>query len=202
MHDDAKEFALGYLEKLAGLMRRTSADSLAVAMKMVGQCWRDGKHVFIVGNGGSASTASHWACDLGKGAVFPGVDRLRVLSLTDNVAHLSAIANDIGYDAIFEEQLRNLLQGGDLLIGISASGNSANVVRAFEYAGSQGARTLAFVGFDGGRLVRLADHAVHFDSHEYGPVEDMQLIANHLITDWLRKVVLPGAAACARGSQT
>ena len=189
--DSASHFVAGYFAKIRALMEGVDPASIARAMGMLEDAWRHDRQVFVIGNGGSAATASHWACDLNKGTARPDRPRLRVISLTDNVAHFSAIANDYGYEHVFTEQLRNLLHPGDLLVGISASGNSPNVVQAFQFAREQQARTLAVVGFTGGTLVETADCVVHFTSHEYGPVEDMQLMINHLITDWFRSVVMP-----------
>jgi D-sedoheptulose 7-phosphate isomerase len=186
-------FIRAYFQKLRVLFDTLDLESLANVMDLLETARRDGRQVFIIGNGGSASTASHWACDLNKGASLAGHRRLRVISLTDNMAHFSAIANDCGYEKVFTEQLRNILQSGDIVIGISASGNSPNLVDAFEYANEHGACTIAIVGFRGGKIATLADRVVHVKSDEYGPVEDMHLIFDHVITDWFRTVVLGGA---------
>jgi D-sedoheptulose 7-phosphate isomerase len=184
------EFARGYFSKISRLLAAADLEAIACAMELVETAWRENRQIFVIGNGGSASTASHWACDLNKGTARADRPRLKVISLTDNMAHFSAIANDYGYDQVFIEQLRNLIQPHDLLIGISASGNSPNVVHAFDFARRSQAVTLAVVGFTGGKLREIADCVVHFPSDEYGPVEDLQLMLDHLITDWFRTVAM------------
>src|SRR5712691_11575084 len=131
-----------------------------------------GGHVFVVGNGGSAANASHFACDLSKATIVDRRARLRVTSLTDNIALLTAWANDTSYDRVFSEQLTNLLDPGDVVIAISASGNSPNVVSAVLAARLMRASTIALVGFAGGRLLEAVDAAIHVPSNDYGVVED------------------------------
>src|ERR1700738_1319136 len=114
------------------------------------------RHFFVCGNGGSASTASHFACDIVKGASYNREQRFRIMALTDQLATLTAYANDVSYDSVFVEQLRNFAQSGDLFMGISGSGNSPNVLRAIEYANQAGCRTLALTGRDGGQLGPMA----------------------------------------------
>lgn len=144
---------------------------------------KDGRGIFVFGNGGSAATASHFAVDLGKGTLRDTDDqhRFRVNSLTDNLPYVTAWANDFHYDLVFEQQLRNLGAPGDLAIGISASGNSPNVVRALEYARSAGMITAAMTGFSGGKLKDLADHSVHVPVDDYGMAENMHMIIVHII---------------------
>ena len=153
----------------------------------------EGGKVLFCGNGGSASTASHMAAALGKNTVFDGRTRLRVLSLNDNMAWFSALANALGFENVFVEQMENLLQPGDLLIAISASGNSPNVVRAAEFAQAHGGRTIALVGFTGGRLREICDVVVHLPSSDYGQVEDGHLVLNHIFTAALRDRVRSGS---------
>ncbi len=142
---------------------------------------RADKQIFVLGNGGSASTASHFACDLGKGTIMPNAKRFRVISLTDQIPLMTAWANDSSYDRIFVEQLRNLLQEGDLVIGISGSGNSPNVLNALEYAGERGARTVGLTGFDGGKLKPLVDECIVVEADNIEVVEDVHLALNHSI---------------------
>jgi D-sedoheptulose 7-phosphate isomerase len=146
--------------------------------------------IFILGNGGSASTASHFACDLGKGTLSRVYDhnekRFRVVSLTDNVATISAYANDLSFDDIFIQQLRNLVHKGDVVIAITGSGNSKNVTKAIKYARDCGAVTVGMLGFDGGRVKKFLDKYVIIPSDHYGRIEDVHLILEHLITDYLR----------------
>jgi D-sedoheptulose 7-phosphate isomerase len=147
---------------------------------------RDGRHVYILGNGGSASTASHFACDLSKATIVGDASRLRVTSLTDNVAVLTAWANDTSYERVFAEQLLSLAAPGDVVVIISASGDSPNVLAAARTARELGAATVALVGFAGGALKDLVDVAVQVGSHDYGVVEDCQLVLEHAITASVR----------------
>ena len=141
------------------------------------------KHrVFILGNGGNASTASHFVCDLSKGTSIKGKTRLAVVGLTDNIALITAISNDLGYVSVFKEQLMNLLQRDDVVIGISASGCSPNVLVAIEFARSQGAYTIGICGFGGGKLCKLVDAAIVTSVNNYGQVEDTQMVLAHLIS--------------------
>lgn len=140
-----------------------------------------GKQIFVCGNGGSAATASHMSNDLGKGASYGRELRFKVLSLTDNVPWMTALANDVGYDQIFAEQLRNFGQEGDLLIAISGSGNSPNVLNAVQVARELGVKTAGLTGFGGGKLAGMVDLSVVVDSHHMGRVEDLHMIVVHLI---------------------
>lgn len=144
---------------------------------------KNGRGIFVLGNGGSAATASHLSVDLGKGTLRGTEDqpRFRVNSLTDNLPYVTAWANDFDYDLVFEQQLRNLGAPGDVVIGISASGNSRNVIRAFEYARSAGMVTAAMTGFSGGKLKDVADHSVHVPVDDYGMAENMHMIIVHVI---------------------
>lgn len=151
------------------------------------EAWKNKKTIFVCGNGGSASTASHVACDMNKGAFVNGVRPLKVVGLADNVAHFMALANDLDFSEVFTGQLRNWMEPGDVLIGISASGNSPNCVKAFEYANELGAKTIGWLGFSGGRMKELSSVAIHLPSHEYGPVEDGHLVINHMLTQVMRE---------------
>jgi D-sedoheptulose 7-phosphate isomerase len=144
------------------------------------------RHIYTLGNGGSASTATHFACDLSKATIVSGRARLRVTSLTDNVALLTAWANDTSYDRVFAEQLINVLNPGDVVIAVSASGNSPNVLAAIDVARSLGAVTVALVGFGGGRLKQTTDMSVHIPVDDYGVVEDCHLVLEHAITASVR----------------
>lgn len=150
------------------------------------------KQVFIIGNGGSASTASHFACDLAKGTVdyeTIGFKRFRALSLTDNMAFITAVGNDLRYDDIFTEQLKNYLNPGDVVIGISASGNSPNIVKALRYAKSAGAVTIGLLGFTGGRAKEIVDAHLTASSRNYGIAEDFHLIVQHIMTQIIRRML-------------
>ncbi len=151
---------------------------------------RNGNHVFIMGNGGSAATALHMACDIGKNTVVPGFPRLRAISLTDNMALFSAHANDNTYAEVFAEQLANLAQPGDVAIAISASGNSPNVLRGIATAKALGAMTIGWSGGNGGRLADLAEISVVVPSSVVEQIEDVHLILEHIVTLRLRETVV------------
>ena len=153
---------------------------------------KPGRTTFIFGNGGSASTASHMAVDLAKGAQVEGYPRLRVVSLTDNTAMITAWANDASYYFVFEEQLKSLMKRGDVVIGISASGDSPSVLSAMIYAKENGAVTIGFIGFGGGKLKQLVDIDVTVSSRNYGVVEDFHLSLNHIISQFIRQFLEGG----------
>jgi len=145
------------------------------------------KTIYFVGNGGSAATASHFSQDMGEVGRKIKARGFRTQSLNDNVSALTAISNDYGYEQVFALQIQNNFDSGDVLVVISASGNSPNVVKAVELAKQIGGTTVGLVGFDGGRLAQICDHVVHVQSNkgEYGPVEDIHLVLNHMIVSYL-----------------
>src|SRR6266508_1928479 len=147
------------------------------------------RQIFIMGNGGSASTATHFVCDLAKNTRKAGWPHYKVIGLSDNMAIFSAYANDEGYENVFAEQLANLVAPEDIVIGISASGNSKNVLNAINLAKSQNATTIGFTGFDGGSLTAMVDINVHVNSNIIEHVEDIHLILEHMIVRSLRERV-------------
>ena len=180
-------FAESYRRRVAEVLESLDLEAIDQAVAVLYDAWRRNALVAIVGNGGSAATASHMANDLVKAARIPDGAVFRAVSLADNVSALTAHANDHGYDTVFAAQMDALFQAGDVLMAISASGNSPNVLAAVDRARAIGGRTIALVGFDGGELARVADvvlHA-HTDRGEYGPVEDIQMVLNHMITGCL-----------------
>lgn len=189
-----EEFVLGYLTQVRRCLEALPVADVARLIEALQQAYEADRQVYIIGNGGSAATASHMACDLAKN-VYPPADtgfvrRFRVSSLTDNVALITALANDCGYERVFSEQLRNLIQPDDLLIAISASGNSPNILDAILLAREKGARTAALLGFGGGRARDMVDVAIVVDSSDYGHVEDLHLLLNHLVATWMRQLLL------------
>jgi D-sedoheptulose 7-phosphate isomerase len=146
---------------------------------------RAGRTVYICGNGGSAATATHFGCDLAKRPIVAGQPRFRVIALTDNNALMTALSNDISYDAVFAEQLLPLVRSQDVLIGISGSGNSKNVLNAVSVAKQAGAVTIGFCGYDGGKLREMVDIPVHVPSHTMAMVEDVHLMLEHAICERL-----------------
>jgi D-sedoheptulose 7-phosphate isomerase len=147
-----------------------------------------GRHIFVCGNGGSAAIASHFACDMVKGASFNRHSRFRIMALTDQLATLTAYANDVGYDAVFVEQLKNFAQPGDLFMGISGSGNSPNVLRAMDYANQLRCRTLALTGRDGGKLGPKAQLNIQVPVPHMGRIEDAHMIVCHMIAYYFMDV--------------
>jgi D-sedoheptulose 7-phosphate isomerase len=182
-----RDFVSSYLRGREACHREVAFDDLERVLEAILRAYEADRTVFVFGNGGSASTASHLACDMGKGTSVPGRRRLRIVSLTDNVALLTAWANDASYEMVFKEQLENLLRPGDVVIAISASGNSPNVIRAVEYAKERGAVTIGFIGFGGGRLKGLVDLDITVSSRNYGEVEDYHLTLNHIFSQYLRE---------------
>lgn len=185
----AEQFARAYLGYLSGLLAQLDTRAIADVIEELEQARKNQCTVFVVGNGGSAATASHMANDLSVGAdPADGSLPFRVLALTDNLAALTAIANDAGYDNLFIYQLRIHYRPGDMLIAISASGSSPNVVEAARWVKKRGGRVVGLVGFDGGELKRLSDVVIHAKTPkgEYGPVEDIHMIMDHLIYSWLK----------------
>ena len=156
----------------------------AIVDRMVEVVWRgyeEGRTLFLFGNGGSAALASHFACDIGKGTIAGKRKRLKTVALTDNVALITAWANDKAYDTIFAEQLENLAEKGDVALAISGSGNSPNVIRGLETARRMGAETLLLTGCEGGRAKRLSDLCLVVPSDSMQLIEDAHLCATHAI---------------------
>ena len=140
-----------------------------------------GKTIYTMGNGGSGSTASHMVCDIIKGCSYGKEKKFKIICLNDNIPTLLAYSNDVYYDVIFLEQLKNLLQEGDVVLGISGSGNSKNIINAIEYANSQKAVTIGFTGYDGGILKKLSSHSVNAMINDMQISEDIHLITLHIL---------------------
>lgn len=189
--DLVESYLLDLNEALAAVPR----NALWRAISVLHKARLNGRQVFIMGNGGSAATASHFACDLGKGADVGGCPGFRAIPLTDNMAMFSAYANDCGYEHVFSRQLANLVQPGDVVIGISGSGNSRNVLNAIELAHERGATTIGFIGFDGGHLKGMVDLPVHVDKQCMEQVEDVHGVLAHLVATTLRKIAEDPALA-------
>lgn len=183
-------FVERYLEEMTEHIRAVPEAAVQECADRLHRAYLAGAQVFVAGNGGSASTATHIACDLGKTVL--GADprarasRFRVVSLADNVALLTAWANDHGYETVFAEQVRMLGKTGDVLLVISASGNSENIVEAIAAARELGLGTIGLLGCDGGKVREMVDHAVLVPCHDYGHVESAHLVLGHLLTHWLR----------------
>ena len=176
---------------MAGLQEAWGRLDTAVihqVIQILHQARLQGQQIFIMGNGGSAATASHFACDLAKGTVSGSLPFFRVMALTDNVALMTAYANDQSYEHIFAGQLANWVQPDDIVIGISTSGQSPNVLRATALANERGATTIGLTGFDGGMLAPLVTYSVHVPCHSVGQAEDIHLMLIHVIIEALVEI--------------
>jgi D-sedoheptulose 7-phosphate isomerase len=163
--------------------------ALAEAVDLLLEARADGRRVYVIGNGGSASTASHIVCDLVKSAAVAGFAPLKAFALADNTALLTAWANDRAYERIFAEQVASLVEPGDVVIAISASGNSPNVVAALSTANNLGAHTIGLLGFDGGAALKLVHVAIHIPCMNYGLVEDTHAAIGHALTVAIRQTL-------------
>lgn len=188
--ESGPEFAHAYVERLITILRGLDYDAVGRVIDLFLEARTTGNTIFFLGNGGSAATACHFANDFGFCASPEGHIPFRCLSLTANSSVITCLANDIGYENIFSWQLRNLMRPGDVVVGISASGNSSNAVNALQYAVENGGIPVAIVGFDGGRMKEIAQHVIHVetDKGEYGPVEDVHMVLDHLITKCLSSI--------------
>ena len=184
----SRELLEAYRSRVGAIVAGLDLDAVGRVVDRLFELWLGRGLLAIAGNGGSATTASHMAADLVLATRLVGPPLFRTISLAENGALLTALANDRGYDAVFSDQLEGLLGPGDGLLLISASGNSPNVVAAAQRANHVGASTIALVGFDGGRLASICDEVVHVPSRsgEYGPVEDAHLMLEHMITEAVR----------------
>jgi D-sedoheptulose 7-phosphate isomerase len=176
-----------YLSDLKETLDQLPHDIIEEIISLLQIARLEKRQIFIMGNGGSASTATHFVCDLAKNTRHPVWPNFRVIGLTDNMAILSAYANDEGYENVFVQQMASFLEPDDLVIGISTSGNSPNVVKAIQYANERQARTIGFTGFDGGSLGKLASIHLHVPSDCIEHVEDIHLMLEHLICKALRE---------------
>ena len=182
-----KSFAKTYIEDFKSSLDTLDLNSIERIVEVLWTAYLNDKQVFIMGNGGSASTASHFACDLSKGTIVENKKRLRVICLNDNMALVTAFSNDLGYADVFKEQLINLKNPDDVVIAITASGNSSNILRAIEYARENGAISVGFIGFDGGILNNMVDEKIVVDSENYGQIEDTHLVLGHMISQCLKQ---------------
>jgi len=184
-----QSFATHYLDELKLVL---DGFDLACFEKMVAailHAYEQEKYIFVMGNGGSGATASHFVCDINKGCCMDLSKKFKMFCLNDNIPTMLALANDVSYDVVFEEQLKNFFRPGDLTIGISGSGNSENVIRAIQYAKSNGGRTIGLCGFSGGRLAELADIAFIVNTDDMQKIEDVHIIVVHIIMQAVHKAL-------------
>jgi D-sedoheptulose 7-phosphate isomerase len=170
-----------YRIEIQNTIAKIDTSQVQQVIELLAEARDKGRHIFTCGNGGSASTASHFACDIVKGASHNRDRRFRIMALTDQLATLTAYANDVAYECVFVEQLKNFAEPDDVVIAISGSGNSPNVLRAIEYANQHGCMTIGMTGRDGGKLGKLAQINVQVPVPHMGRIEDGHLIVCHMI---------------------
>jgi len=175
------DFIEHYAHELVQAISSVDVRSIEQAVEWFREARDADRHIFVCGNGGSASTASHFVCDIVKGASYDRATRFRIMALTDSLPTLTAYSNDVGYECVFVEQLKNFARAGDLVVAISGSGNSRNVIRAVEYGNATGCRTLALTGRDGGRLGPIAQLNINVPTPHMGRIEDAHMIVCHMI---------------------
>jgi D-sedoheptulose 7-phosphate isomerase len=189
MQEFRKKFTWSYLADIKNILDSMEADLFIQIDKVASILTRARENrntIFTMGNGGSAATASHFVIDLSKMTIIEGSPRFKAVGLNDNIPSMLAWANDASYEDIFVEQLKNLMEPRDVVIGISGSGNSMNVINAIEYANSHGAITIGLSGYDGGKLLKCAQENIHVPSDNIQRVEDVHLIIEHLLNSLLR----------------
>jgi len=193
-YEDAGVYGTEYRDELDAALRTIDPDRLHAAAILLNDAHDRDATVFACGNGGSASIANHLQCDHVKGVGTGTELRARVFSLSTNIELFSAIANDTGYEHVFEHQLASVSRPGDLLITVSSSGSSPNIVRAVKWASEHGIRTIALTGFSGGRSRELADVSIHVESNNYGVIEDAHQVCMHLLAQYVRQSRMPSEA--------
>jgi len=175
-----------YFNKLQNALLSIDENEIYKAIEILKDARDKNRTIFIMGNGGSASNSSHFVNGLSQGATIKGKPRFKAISLTDNIPNLLAYGNDNGYENIFVEQLKNLLSVGDIVIGISGSGHSKNVIKAIEYANKNDAITIGMCGFDGGKLKKIVHYPIHVKCSCMEIVEDVHLSLTHVISSYFR----------------
>ena len=177
-----------YAQRLRSILESSQWDGVADLAAELKACWSDGRQVFICGNGGSAANAAHLANDFVYGISKRLGSGIRISALSANPSVLTCLANDCGYDAVFSMQLAVQARARDVLIVLSGSGNSPNILQALEQAKVSGLRSYAILGYDGGKAKSMADLPIHFDVHDMQISEDLQLIAGHMVMQWLSRL--------------
>ena len=174
-------FPAAYLNKVLGVIQSIDLEKVGQAIDIFRQAREEGRHIFVCGNGGSAATASHFACEIVKGASYGKPKRFRMMALTDSMPTITAYSNDVNYECAFAEQLKNFAEPGDVVLGLSSSGNSPSVLRAVEYANALGCRTIALTGFGGGKLGPMAELNIQVAEPHTGRSEDAHMVVMHMI---------------------
>ena len=188
---DAAEYFRNCMEYLQKVLGEIDQGRVAKAVELILETRKRGNTIFFIGNGGSAATASHFAQDLSDSAKKAKRRGFKALSLTDNVAFISALGNDFGFETVFTGQMQDIFSQGDLLVAISASGNSPNILQAVKLAKARGGFCIGFTGFDGGELFKMSDVAIHVATPkgEYGPVESLHVTIAHMISSYIYYVL-------------
>lgn len=178
---DYKKDLQSYINEEVEVLKKIDLESINIVMNVLEEARISGNKIFICGNGGSAATASHFCCDFNKGVSEKQNIKFNFECLNDNVPTMMAIANDISYEEIFRFPLKNKMKEGDIVIGISGSGNSQNVVNAIEYAKEMGGKTITFVGYNGGKLKDISDYCIHIDINNMQITEDVHMLLDHMM---------------------
>jgi D-sedoheptulose 7-phosphate isomerase len=196
-----QQFVKDYLVELEALTKLVSQEDIQKVMALLFEAWKSGKQVFIAGNGGSASSATHFTCDLAKFTAVKDKRRFRAICLNDNIPLVSALTNDLGWDSVYIEQLRNLMNPGDYLVLLSVHGGSGadkagvwsqNILKAAKYVQDNGGKVIGFSGFDGGALKEVADACIVAPVNSTPQVEGFHVVLTHLLCDGLRKAIVEG----------
>lgn len=180
------EFIKRYLDELKRALDDLNPEEISKIIEVLKKAHENKKRIFVMGNGGSAATANHFTCDFGKNAIRDDDRRIKIISLSDNISYITAYGNDMGYEYVFVEQLKNLMEPGDIVIAISASGNSPNIIKAVEYAREKGSVVIGLTGGKGGKLKELADISVVANINTYEQIEDIHMIITHMIVYWFK----------------
>lgn len=178
---DYRDKIVEYIELERSVLQALDVEAINDAMNLIMEAYEAQKKIYIFGNGGSSATASHYQNDFNKGISEYVEKKFNFVCLNDNMATIMAIANDIGFEEVFRFQLKNKLEEGDIIIAISGSGNSKNVINAVEYAKSQGNQVIGMTGFNGGKLKQLSDISLHADINSMQVTEDIHMIFDHMI---------------------
>jgi D-sedoheptulose 7-phosphate isomerase len=192
---DRHQHVVGYVATLRKLLDELPLDAVDSVLGVFEAAYERDAAIFVCGNGGSWATASHWVCDFSKGTNAPQQRRLRMFGLGDNVSMLTAYGNDISYEQVFAEPVKTYVRPGDVVVMLTASGNSPNVLEAARAARELGAITVGLIGFGGGKLASLMDYTITVNCREYGPVEDLHLVLDHIISLYMRSFIARGGTA-------
>lgn len=180
------DYIVEYLNSVTNIIKDLEIENISEVIGAIKEAHEKDRRIFVFGNGGSAATANHFAADFGKNAIKDDDNRFKIISLSNNISTITACGNDIGFETIFEEQLKNLMQVKDLIICISASGNSPNIIKAVEYARKRNGTVIGITGFDGGKLKEISDLNINVNSESFEQIEDIHLIITHIIVYWFK----------------